>query len=175
MPILVSGSWSKCALHSKQDRSVLLMGQGTCDQCLITTVWLAHFFWLAGELRTGPHMHWEESVQGRPISAEKCGSASAGKCAPEEACHQSSLLLQACSTPFPYLVDGERRGKNDCGHPVPWVTTDCTGSIWIDTLLSPFHRFFCPFICIWFTDQSGDILCYLSAKQQCFAYIPESW
>lgn len=64
-------------------------------------------------------MHRAWSLQGCPISAEKCSSASAGRRAPEEACHQSSLLLQAGSSASHYQAEGRRGAENDGGQPIP--------------------------------------------------------
>lgn len=41
----------------------------------------------------------------------KSSSASAGKCSLEEACHQSSLSLQACPKLSTYLAERERRSR----------------------------------------------------------------
>lgn len=86
-------------------------------QSLIRTAELK-YVWVDVLLRTGPHMHRAQSLQGCPISAGKCSSASAGRRAPEEACHQSSLLLQAGSS-APYQAEGKRRGENNGGQQIP--------------------------------------------------------
>lgn len=63
--------------------------------------------------------HRAQSLQGCPISAEKCRSTSTERRAPEEACHQSSLLLQAGSSASSYLAEGRRRGENHDGQLIP--------------------------------------------------------
>lgn len=113
----------KCAQHSKQDHSGLpVVNQSSAAQTLC---------WVGGWLRPGAHIRKEESLQGCPISAEKCStvSVSAGKCAPEEACHQSSLQLWAFSKPFLCLAAGKGKGgRNDTGQTIPTMTTGCCGT-----------------------------------------------
>lgn len=91
----------------------------------LRAVWLRHFSEWVVCLEPDPTYSERGARRVRPISAEKCGSASAGKCAPEEALHQSSLWPQACSSPLPYQAEGgRRRGENESGQPIPGVTTD---------------------------------------------------
>lgn len=75
--------------------------------------------WADVLLRVGPHTNRAQGLRGCPISAEKCSSTSAGRRAPEEACHQSSLLLQAGSSASPYQPEGRRRGENHGGQQIP--------------------------------------------------------
>lgn len=70
----------------------------------------------------------------------KSSSASAGKCSPEEACHQSSLSLQARPEPSTYLAEGERRsGMTVAGQ--FHMSRDCIGLDGVATAVGLFSTF----------------------------------
>lgn len=70
----------------------------------------------------------------------KSSSASAGKCSPEEACHQSSLSLQARLEPSTYLAEGERRsGMTVAGQ--FHMSRDCIGLDGVATAVGLFSTF----------------------------------
>lgn len=75
--------------------------------------------WADVLLWTGPHTHRTQSLQGCPISAEKCSSASAG------GAHQRRLVINHhfCSRLLPVLLPirkkGRRRRENHSGQQIP--------------------------------------------------------
>lgn len=90
-------------------------------------------------LRPEPHTHagWG-SLQGCPISAEKCSSVRVRQ---QGSVHQRRRVINHHSssrlvpTLFPIWQKEKKRGENDSGQPIPGMTTDCTGTDFIKCMV----------------------------------------
>lgn len=74
----------------------------------------------------------------------KSSSASAGKCSPEEACHQSSLSLQACPKLSTYLAEGEWRSTMTVAGQFH-MSRDCIRIDRVATAVGLFWTFVCMY------------------------------
>lgn len=125
--------WQMCTTQKTKPCCAADMQWGLCS--VLNQSPIAHtFLWVGGLLRSGLHVHWEGSLQGCPISAEK------QQCVSREVCTRggmSSIITPAPGLfqPFSLSGSGRKERQNDSGQPTPGVTRDCTRTDWIQALL----------------------------------------